>query len=52
MEKQVYITEEERVKCQKVAGAFTELYEMADVVVVGRKIRFCNAKILYAAAWI
>ena len=34
MEKQVYITEEERVKCQKVADAFTELYEMEYVVVV------------------
>ena len=34
MEKQVYITEEEREKCQKVADAFVELYEMADIVVV------------------
>ena len=34
MEKQVYITEEERAKCKKVAEAFTELYEMADIVVV------------------
>jgi len=34
MEKKVYITEEERTKCQKVADAFTELYEMADIVVV------------------
>lgn len=34
MEKQVYITEEERVKCQKVADAFAKLYEMADIVVV------------------
>ncbi len=31
MENQVYITEEEREKCQKV---FAELYEMADIVVV------------------
>lgn len=30
---QVYITEEEREKCRKVADAFTELYEMADVMV-------------------
>ncbi len=38
MEKQVYITEEEREKCKKVVDAFTELYEMADIVVadVGR----------------
>lgn len=38
MEKQGYITEEERAKCQKVADAFAELYEMWDVVVldVGR----------------
>ena len=34
MEKQVYITEEERAKCKKVADAFAELYEMADIVVV------------------
>ena len=34
MEEQVYITEEERAKCQKVADAFAELYEMADIVVV------------------
>ena len=30
MEKKVYITEEERTKCQKVADAFAELYKMAD----------------------
>ncbi len=34
MEKKIYITEEERAKCQKVADAFAELYEMTDVVVV------------------
>ncbi|MCD7957364.1 MAG: hypothetical protein LUG93_16790 [Lachnospiraceae bacterium] len=34
MEQQVYITEEERIKCQKVADAFAELYEVWDVVVV------------------
>lgn len=34
MEEQVYITQEEHGKCQKVAGAFAELYEMADIVVV------------------
>lgn len=38
MEKQVYLTEEERAKCQKVADAFAELYEMENIVVldVGR----------------
>lgn len=38
MEKQVYITEEEQEKCQKVADAFAELYEMENIVVldVGR----------------
>ncbi len=35
MEKKIYITEEERAKCQKVIDAFAELYEMADIVVVG-----------------
>ena len=34
MDKKIYITEEEREKCQKVADAFTELYDMADIVVV------------------
>lgn len=34
MEKKNYITEEERAKCQKVADAFVEQYEMADIVVV------------------
>ena len=34
MEKKIYITEEERAKCQKVVDAFAELYEMADIVVV------------------
>jgi hypothetical protein len=38
MEKKIYITEEEREKCQRVADAFAELYDMADIVVadVGR----------------
>ena len=30
MEKQVYITEEEREKCRKVIDAFLELYEIED----------------------
>ena len=34
MEKKVYITEVERAKCQKVADAFAELYNIADIVVV------------------
>ena len=34
MEKKIYITEEERAKCQNVSDAFAELYEMADVVVL------------------
>lgn len=34
MEKQVYIIEKERVKCQKVADAFAELYEMESIVVI------------------
>ena len=38
MKKQVYITEEERAKCQKVVDAFAELYELENIVVldVGR----------------
>lgn len=34
MEKKVYITEVEWAKCQKVADAFAELYDMADIVAV------------------
>jgi len=34
MEKQVYITKEERAKCQKVVDAFAELYEMESIVVL------------------
>ena len=34
MEKQVYITEEEKVKCQKVVDAFAELYEMENIIVI------------------
>ena len=35
---ETYITEEQREKCRKVADAFTELYELTDVMVadVGR----------------
>lgn len=38
MEQEIFITEEERAMCQKVANAFTELYEMENIVVldVGR----------------
>ena len=34
MEKQIYITDEERAKCQRVADAFAELYEMENIVVL------------------
>lgn len=34
MEKKVYITEEERAKCQKVTDAFAKLYEMVDIVAI------------------
>ena len=34
MDKQIYITEEEREKCQKVVDAFAELYEMENIVVI------------------
>lgn len=38
MDKQSYITKDERLKCQRVADAFAELYEMENIVVldVGR----------------
>ena len=34
MEEINYITDEEREKCQKVAGAFAELYNLTDTIVV------------------
>ena len=34
MKKDTYITMDERVKCQKVAEAFEELYEVTDIAVV------------------
>ena len=34
MDKQVFITNEEREKCQRVADAFKELYELEDIVVL------------------
>ena len=34
LEEEVYITDEERKKCQNVAEAFREFYELTDVVVV------------------
>ncbi len=30
---EIYITEEQRAKCRKVADAFAELYELMDVMV-------------------
>ena len=30
---EIYITEEQRAKCRKVANAFAELYELTDVMV-------------------
>ena len=30
---EIYITEEQKVKCRKVADAFAELYELTDVIV-------------------
>ncbi len=34
MEKQVYITAEERAKCQRVADVFAELYKLENIVVL------------------
>lgn len=34
MEKKIYITDEERAKCGKVAEAFAELYEMENILVM------------------
>ena len=35
MEEISYITDEEREKCQRVADAFAELYDLTDTIVVG-----------------
>jgi hypothetical protein len=32
--KEMYITEEERIKCRKVMEAFSEMYEEQDIIVV------------------
>lgn len=34
MGKEVYITDEEKEKCQKVADAFEELYKQTDIIVI------------------
>ena len=34
MDKKVFITEDERKKCRKVADAFRELYEQEDIIVL------------------
>ena len=46
MEKQVYISEEERRKCKKVADAFAELYEMENILVVDAE-RYGYVKLQY-----
>lgn len=51
MERKIYITEEERAKCQKVVDAFAELYDMFDIIVVDTgRYGFVMLK-YYAAAW-
>ena len=58
MEKKIYITEEERAKCQKVADAFAELYEIENIVVldVGKygfvdAITFTDSVALFEELW-
>ena len=49
MNKQTYITEEEREKCRKVANAFLEIYQEDDVLVVDAgRFRVCEIAELYA----
>lgn len=50
MDKQIYITEEEREKCQKVVDVFAELYEMENIVVLDAG-RYGFVEILQAATW-
>ena len=50
MDKRIFITEEEKEKCQRVANAYSELYDITDVLVVdaGRygfvKLQYFNAE--------
>lgn len=50
MDKRVFITEEEKEKCRRVADAYSEMYDITDVLVVdaGRygfvKLQYFNAK--------
>lgn len=46
MEKKIYITKEEQEKCRKVADAFTELYEIENILVMDAG-RFGYVKLQY-----
>lgn len=46
MEKTIYITKEEQEKCRKVADAFTELYEIENILVMDAG-RFGYVKLQY-----
>lgn len=46
MEREVYITNEEREKCRKVADAYAELYELEDIFVANAG-RYGFIKLLY-----
>lgn len=46
MEREVYITDEEREKCRKVADAYAEFYELEDIFVADAG-RYGFIKLLY-----
>lgn len=46
MEKEVYITDEEREKCRKVADAYAEFYELEDIFVADAG-KYGFVKLLY-----
>ncbi|MDE5873184.1 MAG: hypothetical protein K2H07_04655 [Lachnospiraceae bacterium] len=46
MEKQIYITDEERGKCQKVADAFVELLDNEDLIILDAE-RYGFVKLQY-----
>lgn len=56
--KQTYITDEEVINCQKVADAFTELYEIEDLLVLNAgkygfvKLQYFNVQFGFDTAYV
>lgn len=53
MYKRRYITDEEKINCQKAADAFAELFENEDLIVLNAgKIRFCKIAVFQVSFWL